>query len=75
MFWWYKNINVFPILSSVARNVLVILASSSEIERRFSRYNFLKIVTKKINRMKTNNVENLMSYSEYLDHLESKNFL
>ena len=66
LYWWYKNRNIYPILASIARNVLVIPASSSEIERRFSRFNSLNIVTKKRNRMKGDTVENLMIYSETL---------
>ena len=66
LYWCYINRNIYPILSSIARNVHVIPARSSEIERRFSRFNSLNIVTKKRNRMKGDTVENLMIYSETL---------
>ena len=66
LYWWYKNRNIYHILSSIASNVLVIPPSSSKIERRFSRFNSLNIVTKDRNQMKGDTVENVMIYSETL---------
>ena len=45
--WWFNRRMEFPLLSRVARNILVISGSSNEVERLFSRFNSLDIVTKK----------------------------
>jgi hypothetical protein len=37
--WWYHKRHVLPLLSSVARSLMVIPASSSKSKRNFSKFN------------------------------------
>ena len=65
LIWWFGQRKKLPLLPSVARNIFVIPGSSSEIERRFSRFNSLDIVTKKRNKMTPQTISDLMMFYEY----------
>ena len=64
--YWFRRRNELPLLSMIARNILVIPASSSEIERKFSSFNSLDIITKKRNRLKKETVKDLMIVVELI---------
>ena len=60
--WWKQHEGVLPLLSSLAKRILAIPASSSKSERVFSTGG--NIVTAKRNRLSPKNVENLIVIKE-----------
>ena len=60
--WWGEQKYSFPILSHVARAILVISASSAELERHFSRAG--RIACKDRNRLKDDAVKSSVIYYE-----------
>jgi hypothetical protein len=55
--WWGERADSFPLLSDVARRILVIPASSAECERHFSAFNARRIITPLRNAMNPETVE------------------
>ena len=57
--WWGLKSDKFPLLSDIARRILVIPASSSECERHFSAFNARHIITAQRNTLYPETVEAL----------------
>ena len=62
--YWFNQGKEFPLLSIIAKNVFIIPASSSEIERRFSQFNSMNVVSKKRNRLNKDRVDEIMMMLE-----------
>ena len=62
--FWFKRRKQFPLFLRIARNIFVIPAGSSAIERRFSHFNSLNIITKKRNCLKKETVQDIMFVAE-----------
>ena len=57
--WWGEHASTYPVLSDVARRLLVIPASSAECERHFSAFNARHIISSQRNMLFPETVEAL----------------
>ena len=71
--FWFKRRKQFPLFSGIVMDIFVIPAGSSEIERRFSHFNSLNIITKKRNRLKKETVQDIMFVAENIKFMRKNN--